>query len=1855
MEVVNQRRYCKRNLTIAIGKLDNAPLDDVPVEYIRELITILDKAYDAYVKADEKVFLNQPDFADDDFEIYTTRYTNCRSRAKLIIKNILKSGSSTFSSRQNSKISLVSKCNTINEFKHDQGERFKPMSFIRPSSAPPKLIKEQFQDRFHAAPEINQEINIEAPNFFQEQPSVVPNLLQEQHLISSHEFQRPNFVSPNMSSNLFQEQPSVVPNSLQEQPSVVPNFYQEQPPVVPNFYQEQPPVVSNFPQEQHTIVPNVYQTQSNNHDQNKYNLNVPQKYYINSAPTKLPVLNLPTFSGNYLEWVSFRDMFSSIIDANPQLSDVQKFHYLKLSLVNEAASLLISMPSTSQNYKIAWIKLNERFNKPSIIIENLIEKFFKLQNVQKGCNSLRHLIDSVDEIIRSLNVLGDYAKGRDPWMIYFIKQKLDYESQKQWASKIIAAKEPSFEEFLNFLEERASAMELLNFHKFPNTRENQTSHKSVKSYQTTVNLSCPFCESSHLLFQCKKFKSLKIDDRRQQASNISVCFNCLKKGHAAVDCKSPHVCHFCQKKHHSLLHMDTKNADKRDEDEKTVSSNSGILHSTTGALLATCQVFVLDKHNRKVTVRLLLDNGSQISFISKNIAKKLNLPYQKTNISVSGVANSRNVVSKFKYRLSLLSIHDRSKGVNIQVFSLPEFFSLPEYDLDIDDLNIDHLQLADPEFFKSAQIDILLGMDYYHEVIQEKRQQLPRSFWAQQTIFGWVISGGNIKPNNSFSTNLAIVEDINFNLENFWKIEDVPSRSLLTEDEVFCEKLFQDTYKRLSDGRFEVSLPFKSQTVNIGESLNIALSRFYWLEKRFAKNPTFKFHYLEFMKEMEDLGFMVKIKYDDKEATNNRYYLPHHGIIHQTVNRTKFRVVFNASAKTSNGRSINDELLAGPNLQNDLFSIIARFRTFPYVITTDIEKMFLQIRVNQDHCRYQRIVWRDSPDKPIEHYQLSTVVFGFTSSPFLAMKSIRKLAEDSKDRYPLAASALTQDILMDDVITGKHSIEEITTLQQELIELTSQASFNLKKWVANDIRLLENIPIENCAFAPSVFFQNDTNVKTLGLYWSPSPDEFSFKVNLLPDCNLTKRNLLSESSKFYDPFGWIAPTILLFKLIFQELWLMDLAWDNRLPVDIQNRWLQIRSDMHLLQNIRIPRFINYFSGHIDLLGFSDASEKSYGAVVYARTLQSNGQYRVSLFASKSRVAPIKPLTIPRLELCGALLLSKLLKSIQESLYSYDLRTFCWSDSIVVLHWLQLPPNRLKQFVSNRVIEIHSNLPSVKWSYVESSQNPADLASRGVLPSVIINSKLWWEGPEWIIEPNEKWLTFNLDKNFSDIPELKKDKIQVHHTTITNFDLIKKYSKIRTLIHVMCYCQRFINRTRKSDFEYETTILSCEELDRSLKQLIKIEQLSSFPNTLDRLLEGKRLSKKDPLLSLTPFIDSDGVLRVGGRLSNTDLSYDRKHPMILPKNSHISDLLIENEHERSKHMGTQTVISNLRQRFWIIGIRSKARKLLGRCVICFKFKPRPAQQQMGLLPPERIDQVRAFFRVGIDFAGPFYIKPCTGRGRTSIKSYVSLFVCLSTKAIHLECVLDLTADSCLAAISRFVSRRGRPSEIWSDNGTNFVRSKHFLDSAINTLYSENFNNTLTSSLADQGIIWKFIPPHSPEFGGLWESSIKSCKYSLFKCMRNEKLVLDEFNTLLTQVEAALNSRPYTYIFSDDDNLEILTPSHFLTGTSFNSIPELSIPQKEYSLKGRWLHLQKIFSDYWSRWSNTYINSLFARKKNFNEESNLKIGQIGLVKDIDKPPFAWPLGRIIDIFHGPDNKVRVISIELKNKTIFKKINK
>ena len=257
------------------------------------------------------------------------------------------------------------------------------------------------------------------------------------------------------------------------------------------------------------------------------------------------------------------------------------------------------------------------------------------------------------------------------------------------------------------------------------------------------------------------------------------------------------------------------------------------------------------------------------------------------------------------------------------------------------------------------------------------------------------------------------------------------------------------------------------------------------------------------------------------------------------------------------------------------------------------------------------------------------------------------MAEDSKDRYPLAASALTQDILMDDVITGKHSIEEITLLQQELIELTSQASFNLRKWVANDIRLLENIPIENCAFAPSVFFQNDTNVKTLGLYWSPSPDEFSFKVNLLPDCNLTKRNLLSESSKFYDPFGWIAPTILLFKLIFQELWLMDLAWDNRLPVDIQNRWLQIRSDMHLLQNIRIPRFINYFLGHIDLLGFSDASEKSYGAVVYARTLQSNGQYGVSLFASKSRVAPIKPLTIPRLELCGALLLSKLLKSIQE--------------------------------------------------------------------------------------------------------------------------------------------------------------------------------------------------------------------------------------------------------------------------------------------------------------------------------------------------------------------------------------------------------------------------------------------------------------------------------------------------------------------------------------------------------------------------------------------------------------------------------
>lgn len=472
------------------------------------------------------------------------------------------------------------------------------------------------------------------------------------------------------------------------------------------------------------------------------------------------------------------------------------------------------------------------------------------------------------------------------------------------------------------------------------------------------------------------------------------------------------------------------------------------------------------------------------------------------------------------------------------------------------------------------------------------------------------------------------------------------------------------------------------------------------------------------MAQYVDLGHMQPL---DEATTrvdaSKLYYMPHHAVF-KAHGPPKIRVVFNGSQRTTSGLSLNDRLLPGPKLQPDLWLVVLRWRTFPIAAMTDMVKMFRQILVHPEDTHLQRIVWRDSPEKP--DYCLKTVTYGTAPAPWLALRTIQQLAKDEEDRFPRAAAVLGRNTYVDDILWGADDLVSVRELKAELIDLLTTGEFELSKWVASNPDLLESqseSPVE---------IQQDDTIRALGLIWEPSDDCFRFKVTIQEDQATTKREILSGIDRLFDPLGWLTPVVITAKCLLQNLWMAGIDWDEPAPPELLNTWQTFQQSLIDIETISIPRWVgtNSSLANMELHAFCDASERAYAAAIYVRVKQSETNAQVSLLAAKIKVAPVKTVSIPRLELCGAGLLAKLLSSIQETLGLQMVEVHAWSDSQVVLAWLRGHPSKWKTFVGSRVSEIHSLLPNCSWHHVPTASNPADAASRGTTPLELRESNLW---------------------------------------------------------------------------------------------------------------------------------------------------------------------------------------------------------------------------------------------------------------------------------------------------------------------------------------------------------------------------------------------------------------------------------------------------------------------------------------------------------------------------------------------------
>lgn len=518
---------------------------------------------------------------------------------------------------------------------------------------------------------------------------------------------------------------------------------------------------------------------------------------------------------------------------------------------------------------------------------------------------------------------------------------------------------------------------------------------------------------------------------------------------------------------------------------------------------------------------------------------------------------------------------------------------------------------------------------------------------------------------------------------------------------------------------------------------------------------------------------------------------------------------------------------------------------------------------------------------------------------------------------------------VDDFISGCDTVEEAQILQADVVNVFQRGGFNIRKWASNSQRVLDSIPEPNREGVTSLNICRESVLKTLGLFWHTQEDEFHFVVNLSEKpAKSSMRTLLSDVSKLFDPLGILAPVIITAKILYQSLWRKGLNWDDELPEDITNEWLSLRSKLFELENIKIPRHVGVSKlCSIEYHGFCDASMKAYSAVVYCRTFYQ-GIYNVQLLTSKTRVAPIKTVSLPNLELCGATLLSKLMTKVRVAM-ELDAKLFAWTDSTIVLDWLR--NNEHKQvFVANRISIILDHLKPTNWHHVRSKDNPADVASRGICPSMLLEHTLWWNGPSWLKLAIEDWPTSkNRDhSNHQEIVEIHIAATKIEYDDVLS-KIMERFSSLDKLVRVISRCIYFYNKLRKNNNQvYTHTYLTADDHRYSMHILIKHVQLLNYENEIKLLKKSLGLGKSK-IASLYPYLDNEGIIRVGGRLHNAEIHHDQKHPILLPSNHHLTKLVITKVHLDTLHGGVKLTNATIRQQYWVPNARTSIRYIIHR--------------------------------------------------------------------------------------------------------------------------------------------------------------------------------------------------------------------------------------------------------------------------------------------------------------------------------------
>ena len=1444
----------------------------------------------------------------------------------------------------------------------------------------------------------------------------------------------------------------------------------------------------------------------------------------------------------------------------------------------------------------------------------------------------------------------------------------------------------------------------------PERQYNYSGPSAFASQVTETHCACLYCAEEHDIDTCAKFLQLTIKEKKAYLYQQKICFYCYgpfsADKHGLNKCEEKRTCKTCNQAHPTALHKDDI---EKIETSRAIHAEENAKDTAIGMPILPVKIYHRDNPSQHVVVYAMLDNCSSGVFILQDCVEELGLETNLVPVLV------RTVVGVTKCHMKKLApgLMVRGVGDNAEPIEIKKAYSKEDLSIDhneivtIDTLRKwDYLDSVTKDFHhygNDIPIAMIIGSNVQKAVEQidsiPSREDGPFAF---RTQLGWCVAGPvNLQRSDTINCNRIRVVDVSSNniaQHQFVVKEDIRDVSIAdqleemyahdfneknsekkatsVEDEKFLR--IMESEGKLIDNHYHLPLPLRNKKPNLPNNRVMAVKRTYSIKRRMLRDEEYRSNYVKFISTLLKHGHAQKVDPTKKIAEGMLWYVPHHGVYHPKTK--KFRVVMACNAEYQ-GRSLNTELFSGPDNTNLLFGVLLRFRQKAVPYMGDIEQMFYQIMVPEEQRSLLRFLWWPDGDINQELIELEMCVhlFGAVSSPAVAGYALRKTATDNLDLYgEAAARAVIRNFYVDDLGKSEDSVPEAISMIGKISALCAAGGFNLTKLISSNREVLNSIPIEKRAKELQMC---DLSVLTglpagraLGVVWNVEGDTLGFRIQFSQKA-LSRRTVLSDVSSIYDPDGRGCAFVLPGKKILQEITGQKKDWDAPVSVEHAERWNIWKTDISSIETMNQPRCLvpAEFGKPVSqsLHCFSDGSTTGYGQATYLRSTNISGQHHVALVTGKSRVAPLKSVTIPRLELTAATVSVKVGSLVIEELDIPNLPVVYWTDSTIVLGYIDNETTRFNTFERNRINTIHRLSQKEWWRYVPSEDNPADFASRGLSPKCSKKVQMWFNGPPFLWKNETEWPENIVESVQEDVEEnpipITACKVSIQELLSVNEFLTTleiRFSSWYRLIRTVAVLKRFVRVLKEKKGKSPLYVgnlklkeaLSVVDIQSAETQVIKLTQQKYLPEDVERMANKNTCSKKSNKVSilhkLNPFMDCNGLIRVGGRLRNSEEG-SNKHPIVIPKKSKASFLLVKKAHEDVAHCGRCTTLNKLREEgYWVIGAHTTVKSLVHKCRRCRELRGKLGEQKMADLPPERVNPSPPFTYCGADMFGPFFIK----EGRKEVKRYGCIFTCMSCRAVHIEVTSKLDADTFIQALRRFVGRRGQVRSIRTDNGTNFIGAENELKKALKEMDHTKIQEYLAGEGCDW-IVWEKNPPEASHMGGVWERQIRSVRTILTALMKEHSTHLNEesLRTFMVETEAIINSRPLTVDnLSDPDSPLPLSPIQLLTFKSNVVFPPPGKFERPdiYSRK-HWRRVQYLANQFWSRWRTEYLSTLQARQKWTRKSRNFMVGDVVLVKDsnIFTKRNGWPLALVEEVFPGNDGLVRHVKLRVAYKQLDK----